>query len=88
MGIVSTISIATSGRWGMLLYIEADVVMGIVGFTGLWILDRWKEPHGVNIWSRRGLKISLGLSLFCYAAQIVMVMTYLKVLHDHDRGRK
>jgi hypothetical protein len=73
-GITTTMALRSWGRpWVYYFFFEGDAITGVIGFTSLWYLSLRKEAQGVDIWSGRGLRISLGLSFFCCAAQIAFI---------------
>ncbi|OCH90247.1 hypothetical protein OBBRIDRAFT_793486 [Obba rivulosa] len=60
-------------NWPQNTGIEYNSVLGLAAFAGLAALGAWKDVNGVDVWSLKRLKLSIGTSLALDIAQVVLL---------------
>lgn len=84
-GLVFVLYTVWEKAWPRLTGIEPNAITGIVAFSGLAALGAWKEVNGVEVWTRKRVKSTVGLTLLLDIALTVLAAITLKISHDKSK---
>ncbi|KAH7926500.1 hypothetical protein BV22DRAFT_1032756 [Leucogyrophana mollusca] len=70
-------------KWPRHTGIECVAVTGLVAYGGLAALGAWKDVRGVEVWTRRRVKVAIGLALVLDIVQLALLASSFRV-NDPD----